>query len=263
MTYQPHHCEDVRLKPVATQALAPVRERPILFQGAMVRAILAGTKTQTRRAIKYTARRPIDFLGGGGKDGPDWNDPSCWGYETSEGGEWVVLRRDNRDPETYALPCPYGRPGDRLWVREAFMHEPADYCWEASVSIPSRPASTVYRADYPNSQPGEGWKPSIHMPRNLSRIDLEITEVRVERLQAITDADAVAEGVEDTAQLGACFVDESVRTWRDYTDPERLACKSAAVSYRTLWERINGPGSWDANPWVWAVSFKRVEVAKP
>lgn len=181
-------------------------EHPILFSGSMVRALLDGSKTQTRRVVKGVA---LEWLG------PDGFTP-----------EFVA------SPENHL--CPYGQPGDRLWVREAFMHEPADYCWQASVSIPSRPASTVYRADFPNSQPGEGWKPSIHMPRKLSRITLEITGVRVERLQDISDTDARAEGMPAT-------VANSPRVW-----------------FASLWQSINGAESWDANPWVWVVEFRRL-----
>lgn len=197
-----------------------MRERPILFSAPMVRALLADTKTQTRRVVKE----------------PSWALPGS--LHLFNGLPWADdPLRGNRD-----VACPYGQPGDRLWVREAFMHEPADYCWEASVSIPCRPASTVYRADFHESQPGEGWKPSIHMPRSLSRILLEITAVRVERLQDISEADAQAEGC-DPRQVEE---DDTVLEgqWRE--------------GYRSLWEQINGPGSWDANPWVWVVEFKQV-----
>lgn len=198
-----------------------MKERPILFSAPMVRALLAGTKTQTRRVVKPPRNRSAFVLLDHGKG---W-----WPYQ-SDDGESELCDDGMEHPYT----CPYGQPGDRLWVREAFMHEPADYRWEASVSIPCRPASTVYRADFHESQPGEGWKPSIHMPRSLSRILLEVTAVRVERLQDISESDAMAEGC--------------------YTDP---ACP-AYDAYRSLWEQINGPGSWDANPWVWVVEFKRV-----
>ncbi|WP_430434768.1 hypothetical protein [Methyloversatilis sp.] len=185
-------------------------ERPMLMSAPMVRALLAGTKTQTRRAVKPQPR----ILAG---------ELLCW-------------KDDALTDDQMAVRCPYGQPGDRLWVREAFMHEPADYCWEASVSIPCRPASTVYRADFHESQPGEGWKPSIHMPRSLSRILLEITAVRVERLQDISHDDACAEGIESQKGGAAACIER----------------------YRDLWKSINGPDSWDANPWVWVVEFKRV-----
>lgn len=186
-----------------------MKERPILFSAPMVRAILAGTKTQTRRVAKVFAGR--DDLNG-------------------------ILRRFPNQ-----MGCPYGQPGDRLWVRETFMHEPADYCWEASVSIPCRPASTVYRADFPDSVPGEGWKPSIHMPRNLSRITLEVTGVRVERLNDISEADARAEGVRSNRDT---LAETGFATCRD--------------AFRDIWESINGTGSWQANPWVWCIEFRRV-----
>lgn len=193
-------------------------ERPILFSAPMVRAILAGTKTQTRRAVKGW---PLE-----------WLSPSI-GFSP----EYVAM------PENGA--CPYGHPGDRLWVREAFIHEPADYCWEASVSIPCRPASTVYRADQEGDTRGAGWKPSIHMPRSLSRITLEVTGVRVERLQDISEADAQAEG---------CALECMTPTGDD---------SGSAIhgpgGYIALWESINGPGSWDKNPWVWVIEFKRTD----
>lgn len=184
----------------------------------MVRALLAGTKTQTRRVAK-----PVRH--------PDLGNVYAPGALVLEHEPQHVIDRC----------CPYGRPGDRLWVREAFMHEPADFCWEASVSVPCRPAETVYRADFPNSQPGEGWKPSIHMPRNLSRILLEITSVHVERLQDISEADALAEGVPHSLNLpGGRFAREN---------------------FEHLWWTINGDGSWESNPWVWVVEFKRVQQA--
>ena len=195
-----------------------MKERPILFSGSMVRALLAGTKTQTRRVAK-----PVRH--------PDLGNVYAPGALVLEHEPQHVIDRC----------CPYGRPGDRLWVREAFMHEPADFCWEASVSVPCRPAETVYRADFPNSQPGEGWKPSIHMPRNLSRILLEITSVHVERLQDISEADALAEGVPHSLNLpGGRFAREN---------------------FEHLWWTINGDGSWESNPWVWVVEFKRVQQA--
>lgn len=190
----------------------PVRERPILFSSPMVRAILAGTKTQTRRIVKPR-------------------------HMTTVGAEQFQI---------LAL-CPNGQPGSRLWVREAFIHEPADYCWEASVSIPCRPAFTVYRADHEGDTRGAGWKPSIHMPRWASRITLEITDVRVERLQDISEADAVAEGCRpvrpEIVQDGLI-----VRPGR-----------SAIEEFRLVWEQIHGGGSWEKNPWVWVIAFKKLE----
>lgn len=205
-------------------------ERPILFQAAMVRAILDGSKTQTRRIVK--PQPPATTVSVGTYHHPDPR-PHFW---AADGGSLL----------DWARPCPYGAPGDRLWVREAFIHEPADYCWEASVSIPCRPATTIYRAD---SDPhglakGAGWKPSIHMPRSLSRIALEITGVCVDRLRDISEADAWAEGM--ASVYGKGNLDGAGRT--------------ARYGYQMLWDMINGAGSWTANPWVWVVEFRRVEA---
>ena len=228
------------------------KERPILFSGAMVRALLTGTKTQTRRVVKPqpdTAHdgEPYWFIGG----------YRVWGYRPAP----AVPLRAGGNP----LPCPYGQPGDRLWVRETFIQGfPVDPLtdslqqWDADGN--ELPKKTWYRAD--NSDIGwiddDGWqvnvpwKPSIHMPRAASRITLEITSVRVERLQDISEGDAVAEGIEQMP----CAVPDT-RLWRNY-DPGNGWTPSLAIpqnSFRSLWESINGPDSWDENPWVWVVAF--------
>ena len=198
-----------------------MKERPILFSGAMVRSLLAGSKTQTRRAVKLQVQHDDSWVGG-------WK---------------IVHKRVTQALLTFnqlggkplgsdAAICPYGQPGDRLWVRETFC-DLDDGEFE-------------YRADGecdPNVVPR--WTPSIHMPRAASRILLEIVSVRVERLQDISEKDARAEGVtiEDRHLAGYCagqFLPPSIRAYRD------------------LWDSINGAGSWDANPWVWVVEFKRV-----
>ena len=217
-----------------------MKERPIIFSAPMVRAILSGAKTQTRRVVKVRCHSICE-----GDDGKLWP----W----SEDAELA---------EDFWHPCPFGEPGDRLWVREAFIHEPADYCWEASVSIPCRPAFTVYRADHEGDTRGAGWKPSIHMPRWASRITLEITDVRVQRVHDISEADAVAEGVRpgdgkwhDLGDGEAVFLDEF-----GWFAPERYTRHNAPRhAFREAWEIINGPESWNANPWVWVIEFKRLE----
>ncbi|MGA4275635.1 hypothetical protein ACI2VH_02630 [Ralstonia nicotianae] len=208
--------------------MTTTKERPILFSGAMVSAILDGRKTQTRRII--SPQPTVD------ERGLLW-----WKWSKYSGS--ANIERLGQPSDDWLARCPYGQPGDRLWVREAFMHEPADYCWEASVSIPVRPATTIYRADSdPRGEAkGCGWKPSIHMPRALSRITLEITGVRVERLQEINEEDARAEGV------GPLRSDGRMRNGTPAID-----------GYADLWESINGAGSWAVNPWVWVVEFRRV-----
>lgn len=201
-----------------------MRERPILFNGAMVRAILEGRKTVTRRQINpqfpssvkevlpYVAHRDI----------------------------WVP-----RDPESPDEPweeqvrvCPYGKPGDRLWVRETF-----------AVYGDEKFAAIHYRADRPHDvgRKGVGYKPSIHMPRWACRILLEIIDVRVERLQDITYEQAAAEGVQ-----------RDHRMWFA-TDEGGQAFKYPEQAFAQLWRQTGG--DWGANPWVWVVEFKRLEVA--
>jgi hypothetical protein len=194
------------------------RELPIIFTGPTIPPILTGAKTQTRRIVKLKPWQGIE--------------------ERHDGSPWPWMHDHDRNDDKW-LPCPYGEPGDRLWVREAFMHEPADYCWEASVSIPSRPAVTTYRADFAEGSRGAGWKPSIHMPYALSRITLEVTAVRVELLQDISEGDAMAEGVKHSLHLpGGRFAREN---------------------FAHLWWTIHGDGSWHENPWVWVVQFVRVK----
>lgn len=193
-----------------------MKERPILFSGPMVRAILAGTKTQTRRALREGT----------------WLDPKLG-----------VIRMCSVAPGVTGfqeVDCPYGRPGDKLWVKETF----------AKVDGQTQPwIATDYRATYkPGDRMGDllgikkRWTPSIHMPRVASRITLEITEVRVERLQDISEADANAEGCRHSFNLPAG--------------------RSARENFEHLWWTINGDESWDANPWVWVLSFKQVGAAQ-
>lgn len=223
-----------------------MKERPILMSAPMVRAILEGRKTVTRRIVKP---QPSTHGVGGAGFHPA-TDLSCAAWVWRSGYDGSIVEMFKRD-------CPYGVAGDRLWVREAFMHEPADYCWEASVSIPCRPASTVYRADFPECdkpQRGVKWSPSIFMPRSLSRLLLEVTEVRVERLQDISEADAIAEGT-------PCYVCGGQLDGRSESDCHCFHRRATPNDYRVLWESINGAGSWEANPFVWVVSFRRIDHA--
>ncbi|MCZ2897339.1 hypothetical protein MTR01_25285 [Burkholderia thailandensis] len=235
-----------------------MKERPILFSGPMVRAILDGRKTQTRR-IAVPKRSGIDFIGGGPMDGPDWNDPTCWGFEAPNTGLWWALRGDE---QCYQLPCPYGRPGDRMWVRETH-----DVNRLGSETFPDGRqrlyAGIAYQADdgrhevdITDSQcraieakKWRGWTPSIHMPRWASRITLEVTGVRVERLQDISEVDAISEGIDKTA---AGF-------WSTYGQCDVDGTYSPRLSYQCLWDSLNAARGfgWDANPWVWVVEFAK------
>jgi len=201
-----------------------VTERPILFSAPMVRAILAGTKTQTRRIIKCPPHYQIE--------------------EKDDGKPWPWMYDSERDRDHF-MPCPYGEPGTRLWVREA---------WRAVWSSDDEPPRAFnagyrfwYEADAPHQDGFGKLRPSIHMPRCASRITLEVTGVRVEKLQDISEADAMAEGV--------ALHDDGKFT--DYMSPTGYA-GNAVSSYRSLWTSINGPSSWEANPYVWAVEFRRL-----
>ena len=200
-----------------------IKERPIIFSGDMVRAILAGRKTMTRRVVKMATH------------------PQAERVQHFEGLRWDWLRYDGLRLSTFK--CPFGKTGDRLWVRETFrLSDPNDCaCYEPCRCRSGQP---MYRADGHYHDMEYKWKPSIYMPRWSSRITLEVTGVRVERLQDISEEDAQAEGA--PLELGVL---------------ERTIL-GAKARYRSgfvrLWESINGPGSWDANPWVWCVSFKRV-----
>ncbi|HCL3204988.1 TPA: hypothetical protein N2A04_001738 [Pseudomonas aeruginosa] len=204
------------------------RERPILFNEQMVRAILEGRKTVTRRVMKPQP----DFLG----SMVDPNTP----FKTLDAGLHA------------RITCPYGEPGDRLWVREA---------WAADAQVDaiaprdlSQGEPIWYPADFSVRQTGCSMiskgrgRPSIHMPRWASRILLEITAVRVERLQDISEEQALAEGVRGEPCDHARQACADIGCWGD----------TAKGAFGFLWESLNGEGSWAANPWVWVVEFKRV-----
>lgn len=210
-----------------------MRERPILFNGAMVRAILEGRKTVTRRALIKSSQPETIF-------------PSDFSAT-----EAMVELNSSRFGTTWWKSCPYGKPGDRLWVREA-------WATDAQVdSVAPRELSQgeplLYPADGTTRQLGCSLitagktRPSIHMPRWACRILLDVTDVRVERLQSITYEQAAAEGIH-----------RHNRMW-SATDEGGFCHKYPEPAFRDLWE-ITG-GDWSANPWVWVVEFKRVEVA--
>jgi hypothetical protein len=213
-----------------------MKDRPILFSGAMVRALLDGRKTQTRRAVKVQppeeTREVITF------HHPDPRE-HYWAFDGGSLLDW-------------AYPCPYGEIGDRLYVRETWQHSNHPFGrYEADCAI-------FYRADYLDDPLGPDlerskdgirreWRPSIHMPRAASRITLEVTGVRVERLQDISEADALAEGVDPSGPVG--YV------------PAMQKLGAARYQYANLWEGLNAKRGygWDVNPWVWVIEFRRIE----
>ena len=197
-----------------------MKERPILFSGPMVRAILEDRKTMTRRMVK----------------------PQPTQGEIGHFGQGIPFVRGKKGD----IRCPYGQPGDRLWGRESgwerpyrtprMMREGAD-TW-APYYFDADDWNEDDRADF--KRWGFKRRPSIHMPRCASRILLEITSVRVERLQDISELDAWSEGCEGY-------------------DDDVTGGMSGYREFSQLWEQINGPGSWDADPWVWVIEFRRVK----
>ncbi|CAB4140336.1 hypothetical protein UFOVP669_26 [uncultured Caudovirales phage] len=233
-----------------------LRERPILFSGPMVRALLDGSKTQTRRVVKLPRLNPLGTWEPTRFGGPGGGRLASGAEIPEHAAIWHT-----RTGETIA--CPYGQPGDRLWVREAFAftdaHEPA---YEGSIEYRADNKSWAVSQrelhDVPHNcdpRPFDGpWKPSIHMPRWASRITLEVTAVRVERLQDISEADAIAEGIERVEDFFGC------PCWKCYGEESDVVAPDDPIgSYRSLWEQLNGPGSWDANPWAWVVEFRRIK----
>jgi hypothetical protein len=210
-----------------------VKVRPILFKGSMVRAIIDGRKTQTRRVVKpQPEKAPLS---------PE-----------EPGFLWIS------DDGRFAQPCPYGKLCDQLWVREKFQ-----WLWATDERPRSKDSPEGWKISYPATDgiqeyhdPSEGilqrCAPSIHMPRWASRLTLAITGLRTQKLQDISEEDAIREGVE---RVGFA-PDGKTPYYRNYTGEGAWA--SARCSYLTLWESINGGGSWDKNPWVWVITFNRL-----
>lgn len=206
-----------------------MKSRPILFSAPMVRALLDGTKTQTRRIMKGQ---------------PFISSPE---FDSDDG----VAEFHHADECVSRISCPYGKIGDELWVRETWS--------KAKRSLLEN--ELFYRADGEHQSGRQRslnyvereskWRPSIHMPRKYSRITLEITGVKVERLQDISEEDAITEGIQQY---------KGPLRWIRYMDAVtgEAAHNSARDAFASLWESINGAGSWDQNPWLWCISFRRL-----
>lgn len=213
-----------------------MKERPILMSAPMVRALLAGTKTQTRRVVKPA------------------RDPNI--------GCWMTPGEIALDSQTVQESIsPYGRPGDRLWVKEQTI-KVEDHGWIGPVYTESNAGQHALEWGYGESDDPDHIPPhaikrrsSVFMPRAMSRITLEVIDVRVERLQDISEADATAEGVTAKWEPGC--------SGRLMEALGGFSFRPAASAYADLWEQLNGPGSWDANPFVWVISFRRLEQEAP
>lgn len=200
-----------------------MKEKPILFSTPMVQAILEGRKTQTRRLVKY--QKAYDIFPNGKKE--------VEAVKTTEN----------------MLPCKY-KIGDILWVRETF-HK---YYSESTGIIYS------YKADNKLIEDAKIWKPSIFMPREAARIFLEVTNVRVERIQDISEEDAIAEGIESWIEERLKSKPVHYKMYSDFDNPNDPALYSSNPidSYESLWRKINGKDSWKQNPFVWVYDFKRI-----
>jgi hypothetical protein len=203
------------------------KERPILFNTQMIKAILAGRKTQTRRAVKLDGFSTITLEAI---------------FNLPQQTQYLYLGKDDQtisvSEDCIDSICPYGRIGDILWVRETFAEI-------GCIGWPIDKFEYAYRADFAhNNGKWEGyadmcfekWKPSIFMPRSASRILLRISKIRVERLQEISEEDAMAEGVDCLFSI------------------------DAINKYQQLWNKINGERAWIANPWVWVVEFESLST---
>jgi hypothetical protein len=196
-----------------------MKERPILFSGPMVKAILNGTKTQTRRIVKheFVSNRTEQII-------------------ICEDESWLQLDNGGGNNIGY---CPYGTVGDTLWCRETHRVLAGNCHYRAS--LPEGSLDCHFKP----------WKPSIFMRREHSRITLEITKVRIERLQNISEADAIEEGIKVNAQ--GELASATLQLLKGEQWP------AAVLQYAYLWNSINGPDAWDANPFVWVIEFRRVE----
>jgi hypothetical protein len=209
-----------------TTTEATVKERPILFSGPMVRAIIEGRKTQTRRIVKPQPVPTKDL---------------CHDEECHDCGDQCFVEdgrvRKDRHFGSSVVPCPYGAPGERLWVRE------------------TRYVNGRYAATDEPLYPNEGKVPSIFMPRYACRLILEITGVRVERLNEISEDDAQAEGVERPILKEGPIVEVFGMTF-----PSHPYTGDYVDSFHRLWDKINGKAHpWESNPWVWVVEFRPLE----
>lgn len=215
-----------------------MREIPILLQPEMVQATMADRKTMTRRT------RGLDKVN---------ENPNEWLLDGVQiMGSFIFHNRIAK--EEFWIKCPYGQPGDLLWVREKFRKlfncqtgEFHSYCYYADMP-------ELFHQQQKKKFPNLKWKPSIHMPKAAARILLRVLETRIERLHDISEEDAIAEGVEQ--DLVRCnLYDKNLRLSRNYLSNEMI-WMPAKISFLTLWQYINGEDSWNANPWVWVIKFE-------
>jgi hypothetical protein len=252
-----------------------IKERPILFSGPMVRALLAGNKTQHRAEVKLPngriSKKPQAMPGYIGHWVNSVGSELWAGFGSGEDRPDGVQNTVNT-MRTGWFACPYGAVGDRLWVQESFGY---------NLAAAETKDMLVYRADHDGtrivtSMPNERkrtsgsieyieevnrWHPAARMTREASRLLLEIASVRVERLQSINRLDAVQEGIQ--RHEGLSYKLYGKHSHQNCLKKGLAIAGTAQQSYQTLWNSINGPDSWETNPWVWVVTFKVIEPATP
>lgn len=207
-----------------------MKQRPILFSTPMVQAILEGRKTMTRRVVKP---QPVDMM---------YEDENEL-VGLSEGKSAVMCAGLQQ-----VIQCPYGKPGDILWVRETWGNYGVKYGYYIYKTI-----TAALNEEFVKTRLYQGrWKPSIHMPKEACRLYLRITDVRIERLQDISEADAIAEGIE-TDNKG------HYKCYEKNVGLSEFELETPFWSFSSLWTSINGSESWESNPWVWVIEFKRIE----
>lgn len=215
-------------------------ERPILFSTPMVQAIMDGRKTMTRRIVKPQPPKECE------DDDPiiDWCD-----YDHEKGWQGCYIDWEMAEGDSHAVKSPYGKVGDLIWVCETFNQSGGTIRYKASPEIVYKTKSIgVTTTDLK-------WKPSIHMPKSACRIWLEITNIRVERLQDISEEDAIDEGVESPNPCGGCG-----SHWKPCIGCMHPFSKvMPRYKFFQLWKSINGEQSWNDNPWVWVVEFKKID----
>lgn len=214
------------------------KEIPILFSTPMVEAILAGRKTMTRRVVKFNEEQ--------------YNEYGNLCYSIKGNGTQKAASNQEKDDLNDSFfgildYCPYGNPGDSLWVRETWVNLGHNNCQDGK----EQENYVIYKAsengkECEKNTEGWRWRPSIFLKKKDCRIWLEKTNTRVERLHDISEEDAIAEGVEQNRD----------GSWHDYLEPRRLWHDSAKASFQSLWMKINGEKSWHANPWLWCNNFK-------
>lgn len=226
-----------------------MKQRPILFSTPMVQAVLDKTKSQTRRlkGLDDINKNPDDYV---------FN-----GFGHTQKGVFGALFM-HKSGLINLIPCPFGIVGDVLWVRETW-NKVIIWGVDDEPHADIQPEFIFKASEGDVIEDNEGniikWKPSIHMPKKACRIWLQITDIRVERLQSISEDDAKNEGVEGWIEERLKSKPTHYKVYYHDDDDDSTYSSSAITSFETLWQKINGKNAWNANPWVWVIEFKQIQ----